>query len=219
MTVSRRSAEIRPFVVMDIVARAKALEAEGRDIVRLEIGDPDFPTPGGHHQGRRGRRWMRAAPTTRSRRACRTCARRSRDHYRDALRRRGRPREHRGHAGHLAGDAAHVRRPARPGRRGDHAGPVLPRVPQLRHVPRGGSQAVRTRATDSFRYRLEEVRAAITPSHQGDHDQLARATRRAPFSVTATLPRSRSLPRTPASTSRATRSTTAWTSAARTARF
>jgi len=45
MTVSRRSTEIRPFVVMDIVARAKELEAAGRDIVRLEIGDPDFPTP------------------------------------------------------------------------------------------------------------------------------------------------------------------------------
>ena len=45
MTVSRRATEIRPFVVMDIVARAKELEAEGRDIVRLEIGDPDFPTP------------------------------------------------------------------------------------------------------------------------------------------------------------------------------
>jgi aspartate/methionine/tyrosine aminotransferase len=45
MTVSRRATEIRPFVVMDIVARAKELEAAGRDIVRLEIGDPDFPTP------------------------------------------------------------------------------------------------------------------------------------------------------------------------------
>ena len=45
MTVSRRSTEIRPFVVMDIVARAMELEAAGRDIVRLEIGDPDFPTP------------------------------------------------------------------------------------------------------------------------------------------------------------------------------
>jgi aspartate/methionine/tyrosine aminotransferase len=30
---------------MDVVARAKELEATGRDIVRLEIGDPDFPTP------------------------------------------------------------------------------------------------------------------------------------------------------------------------------
>ena len=45
MTVSRRSEQIRPFVVMDLVARAKELEAQGRDIVRLEIGDPDFPTP------------------------------------------------------------------------------------------------------------------------------------------------------------------------------
>jgi aspartate/methionine/tyrosine aminotransferase len=43
--VSRRAQVIRPFVVMDIVARAKELEAAGRDIVRLEIGDPDFATP------------------------------------------------------------------------------------------------------------------------------------------------------------------------------
>ncbi len=43
--VSKRAQAIRPFVVMDIVARAKELEAEGRDIVHLEIGDPDFPTP------------------------------------------------------------------------------------------------------------------------------------------------------------------------------
>ncbi len=43
--VSRRAQMIRPFVVMDVVARAKELEASGRDIVRMEIGDPDFPTP------------------------------------------------------------------------------------------------------------------------------------------------------------------------------
>jgi aspartate/methionine/tyrosine aminotransferase len=45
VTVSRRSTEIRPFVVMDVVARAMELEAAGHDVVRLEIGDPDFPTP------------------------------------------------------------------------------------------------------------------------------------------------------------------------------
>jgi aspartate/methionine/tyrosine aminotransferase len=43
--VSRRAEAIRPFIVMDVVARAKELEAEGRDIVHFEIGDPDFPTP------------------------------------------------------------------------------------------------------------------------------------------------------------------------------
>ncbi|MDF9393172.1 MULTISPECIES: aminotransferase class I/II-fold pyridoxal phosphate-dependent enzyme [Methylococcus] len=36
---------IRPFHVMAILARAKALEASGRSIVHLEIGEPDFPTP------------------------------------------------------------------------------------------------------------------------------------------------------------------------------
>ena len=43
--VSDRVGRLRPFVVMDVQARAKALEAAGRDIVHLEIGDPDFATP------------------------------------------------------------------------------------------------------------------------------------------------------------------------------
>jgi (5-formylfuran-3-yl)methyl phosphate transaminase len=43
--VSRRARSIRPFVVMDVVARAKAMEADGIDVVHMEVGDPDFPTP------------------------------------------------------------------------------------------------------------------------------------------------------------------------------
>ncbi|MBK6638013.1 MAG: pyridoxal phosphate-dependent aminotransferase [Rhodocyclaceae bacterium] len=39
-----RMRDIAPFHVMELVARAKALEAEGRDIVHLEVGEPDFPT-------------------------------------------------------------------------------------------------------------------------------------------------------------------------------
>ncbi len=42
---ARRAAEIEPFHVMDILARARALEAQGRAIVHMEIGEPDFPTP------------------------------------------------------------------------------------------------------------------------------------------------------------------------------
>jgi aspartate/methionine/tyrosine aminotransferase len=38
-------AGIAPFHVMDILARAQALEAAGHDIVHLEIGEPDFATP------------------------------------------------------------------------------------------------------------------------------------------------------------------------------
>jgi aspartate/methionine/tyrosine aminotransferase len=36
---------IAPFHVMDILARAQALQAAGRDIIHLEIGEPDFATP------------------------------------------------------------------------------------------------------------------------------------------------------------------------------
>lgn len=37
--------DIEPFRVMAILARARALEAEGRDIIHLEVGEPDFATP------------------------------------------------------------------------------------------------------------------------------------------------------------------------------
>jgi aspartate/methionine/tyrosine aminotransferase len=43
--VSARARAVRPFVVMDVVARAKELEAEGADVVRMDVGDPDFATP------------------------------------------------------------------------------------------------------------------------------------------------------------------------------
>jgi aspartate/methionine/tyrosine aminotransferase len=43
--IAARMASIAPFHVMDILARAQALEAAGRDIIHLEIGEPDFATP------------------------------------------------------------------------------------------------------------------------------------------------------------------------------
>lgn len=43
--ITARAGDIAPFHVMDILARAKALEAAGRDIIHLEIGEPDFATP------------------------------------------------------------------------------------------------------------------------------------------------------------------------------
>lgn len=45
MNYSDRLADIQPFFVMEVLSRAKALEREGRDIIHLEIGEPDFPTP------------------------------------------------------------------------------------------------------------------------------------------------------------------------------
>ena len=42
---TRRIASIAPFHVMELLGRARALEAEGRDIIHMEVGEPDFPTP------------------------------------------------------------------------------------------------------------------------------------------------------------------------------
>ena len=43
--LARRIAEIAPFHVMELLARARELEAQGRSIVHMEIGEPDFLTP------------------------------------------------------------------------------------------------------------------------------------------------------------------------------
>jgi len=37
--------QIQPFYVMELLNRAKALERDGADVVHMEIGEPDFPTP------------------------------------------------------------------------------------------------------------------------------------------------------------------------------
>ncbi len=43
--ISKRAWEIPPFIVMDILEKAHELESQGRHIIHLEIGEPDFPTP------------------------------------------------------------------------------------------------------------------------------------------------------------------------------
>ena len=43
---ARRVDEIEPFEVMDVLSRAHALEAAGRHVVHMEIGEPDFTAPG-----------------------------------------------------------------------------------------------------------------------------------------------------------------------------
>ena len=43
--IARRMVSIQPFHVMALLARARELEAGGRSIVHMEIGEPDFVTP------------------------------------------------------------------------------------------------------------------------------------------------------------------------------
>ncbi|MDZ7662699.1 pyridoxal phosphate-dependent aminotransferase [Thiohalophilus sp.] len=44
-TPFRRIDRIQPFRVMALLGEARELEQQGRDIVHMEIGEPDFPTP------------------------------------------------------------------------------------------------------------------------------------------------------------------------------
>lgn len=43
--ISRKACDMPPFIVMEILERAQAMEREGKDIIHLEIGMPDFETP------------------------------------------------------------------------------------------------------------------------------------------------------------------------------
>jgi len=43
--VSKRAREIPPFIVMEVLEKAHELERQGRNIIHLEVGEPDFPTP------------------------------------------------------------------------------------------------------------------------------------------------------------------------------
>ena len=44
-SVPARISDIKPFLVMDIMERAHQLEAQGREVIHLEVGEPDFDTP------------------------------------------------------------------------------------------------------------------------------------------------------------------------------
>ncbi|MFQ5851080.1 MAG: pyridoxal phosphate-dependent aminotransferase [Candidatus Binatia bacterium] len=44
--VSRKSGAITPFLVMDVLERAQEMERAGRHVIHLEVGEPDFDTPG-----------------------------------------------------------------------------------------------------------------------------------------------------------------------------
>jgi len=39
-----RVAEVAPFHVMQLLSRARQLQSEGRDVIHMEVGEPDFPT-------------------------------------------------------------------------------------------------------------------------------------------------------------------------------
>ena len=45
MSLADRLNHIAPFRVMDILGRAKDLQASGADVIHMEVGEPDFSAP------------------------------------------------------------------------------------------------------------------------------------------------------------------------------
>jgi aspartate/methionine/tyrosine aminotransferase len=45
MKITGRADLITPFYVMELLEKAKEMEAQGEDIVHMEVGEPDFTTP------------------------------------------------------------------------------------------------------------------------------------------------------------------------------
>ena len=43
--LAQRMGQIAPFQVMELLARAHTLQAQGRSIIHMEVGEPDFATP------------------------------------------------------------------------------------------------------------------------------------------------------------------------------
>jgi aspartate/methionine/tyrosine aminotransferase len=42
---SRRGTDIQPFMVMEVMEQAEEMERRGREVIHLEVGEPDFDTP------------------------------------------------------------------------------------------------------------------------------------------------------------------------------
>ena len=43
--LARRTGRIAPFEVMEVLAQAHRMQVAGTDVIHLEVGEPDFPTP------------------------------------------------------------------------------------------------------------------------------------------------------------------------------
>ncbi len=47
---SSRRGQVDPFIVMDVMEQARALEASGRSVIHMEVGQPGTPAPAGARQ-------------------------------------------------------------------------------------------------------------------------------------------------------------------------
>ena len=146
---------------MDIVARAKALEATGVDVVRLEIGDPDLPTPEVVKRAAEAAMDM-ATPATRSPWASPSCEKPSPAHYHDKYGVTVSPEDIVVTQGTSPAMLLLFGSLLDPGDEVIISDPCYPAYPNYIDFLGGTPAPVRVRAEEGFRFRPDEVRAAIT---------------------------------------------------------
>ena len=156
----------------EVSARARALEATGRSIIHLQIGEPDFDTPANVREA--AKRALDEGAT----------------HYApfpgmpalreaiadDATARKGFPvTPDRGlrHGRWQGRDALRDPRPDRPGRRGDRPGPRLPHLRVARPLRRRHARPHPDPDGERLPARRRRARVADHPEDADDRDQLA----------------------------------------------
>lgn len=51
MNISKRAAQVSPFYVMELLEKARLMEAQGYSIIHMEVGEPGFETPDAIKEG------------------------------------------------------------------------------------------------------------------------------------------------------------------------
>ena len=144
--LAARTRELRPFLAMEVLERALALEAGGAKVLHLELGEPDGPAPPAAVEAGARRPRRRCHPLHRQPRAAGP-ARGDRGGHREAQRGRDRSRPRARHERHLARDAAGLLPAGRARRRSAARRAPLPLLPEL-HPPLGrdpGARPLRSR--------------------------------------------------------------------------
>ena len=153
-------------------ARARALEAQGKNIVHLEIGQPDFPTPAAHQRrgeegaGRRLDRLRADAGVPGFPRGHRRVHLAHPRHQRHRQERRRRPRRQADHVLHDDGRA-------RARRRGDLSEPRLPDLRVDDQLPRRDAGADAAGREPRLLVRPRHLRAEAVAADEDGRAQLA----------------------------------------------
>ena len=125
MKLAQRMSRLGTESAFEVLARARALEAQGREIVHLEIGEPDFDTPPHIIEAACKALQRRADPLYPLGGHPCSCARPSPRRSSETRGHAGRPSAGGGDAGRQADHVLHHPGAGRAGRRGDLSQPRL----------------------------------------------------------------------------------------------